>query len=26
MMGWDEDGRPTQATLFDHGLEWLLAA
>ena len=26
MMGWDEAGRPTAATLFDHGLEWLLEA
>jgi len=24
MMGWDASGRPTQATLFDHGLEWVL--
>ena len=24
MMGWDEEGRPTVATLFDHSLEWLL--
>jgi aldehyde:ferredoxin oxidoreductase len=24
MMGWDEEGRPTAATLYDHGLEWLL--
>ncbi|MBM4034175.1 MAG: hypothetical protein FJ291_20685 [Planctomycetes bacterium] len=24
MMGWDEQGRPTLATLYDHGLEWLL--
>ena len=26
MMGWDEQGRPTQAALYDHGLEWLLGA
>lgn len=24
MMGWDETGRPTEATLYDHGLEWVL--
>ena len=24
MMGWDETGRPTPATLYDHGLEWVL--
>jgi len=24
MMGWDADGRPTPATLYDHGLGWLL--
>lgn len=23
MMGWDEHGRPTEATLLDHGLGWL---
>ncbi len=23
MMGWDSEGRPTQATLQDHGLAWL---
>lgn len=26
MMGWDNNGRPTEATLYDHRLEWLLAA
>ncbi|MEJ5199395.1 MAG: aldehyde ferredoxin oxidoreductase C-terminal domain-containing protein, partial [Anaerolineae bacterium] len=26
MMGWDADGRPTAATLYDHGLEWVLAS
>ena len=26
MMGWDEDGRPAEATLYDHGLEWVLGA
>ena len=26
MMGWDGDGRPRAATLYDHGLEWVLAA
>jgi aldehyde:ferredoxin oxidoreductase len=25
MMGWDEEGRPTTATLYDAGLEWVLA-
>jgi aldehyde:ferredoxin oxidoreductase len=25
MMGWDADGRPTRATLVDHGIEWVLA-
>lgn len=25
MMGWDERGEPTPATLHDHGLEWVLA-
>jgi aldehyde:ferredoxin oxidoreductase len=24
MMGWDEMGRPRPATLYDHGLEWVL--
>lgn len=24
MMGWDEGGRPRAATLYDHGLEWVL--
>jgi aldehyde:ferredoxin oxidoreductase len=24
MMGWDEEGVPTPATLYDHGLEWVL--
>jgi len=24
MMGWDESGRPRPATLYDHGLEWVL--
>ena len=24
MMGWDDDGRPTPATLHDAGLEWVL--
>jgi aldehyde:ferredoxin oxidoreductase len=24
MMGWDEHGRPLAATLYDHGLEWVL--
>ena len=24
MMGWDAQGRPTPATLYDHGLEWVL--
>jgi aldehyde:ferredoxin oxidoreductase len=24
MMGWDETGLPTPATLYDHGLEWVL--
>jgi aldehyde:ferredoxin oxidoreductase len=24
MMGWDADGRPTPATLYDHGIEWVL--
>ena len=24
MMGWDADGRPTRATLYDYGLEWVL--
>jgi aldehyde:ferredoxin oxidoreductase len=24
MMGWDADGCPTEATLYDHGLEWVL--
>jgi aldehyde:ferredoxin oxidoreductase len=24
MMGWDDEGRPTLATLYDHGLEWVL--
>ena len=24
MMGWDGDGRPTRATLYDYGLEWVL--
>jgi aldehyde:ferredoxin oxidoreductase len=24
MMGWDEQGKPTEATLYDHGLEWAL--
>jgi len=24
MMGWDEAGRPTVATLYDQGLEWLV--
>ena len=22
LMGWDEQGRPSQATLVDHGLRW----
>jgi aldehyde:ferredoxin oxidoreductase len=26
MVGWDADGRPQAATLYDHGLEWVLAA
>jgi aldehyde:ferredoxin oxidoreductase len=25
MMGWDETGLPTPATLYDHGLEWMLS-
>ncbi len=25
MMGWDEQGRPLPATLYDHGLEWAMA-
>jgi aldehyde:ferredoxin oxidoreductase len=24
MMGWDEKGKPRDAVLYDHGLEWLL--
>lgn len=24
MMGWDERGRPLPATLYDHGLEWVM--
>jgi len=24
MMGWNEEGVPTEATLYDHGLEWVL--
>ena len=24
MMGWDSEGRPTEAVLYDFGLEWLL--
>jgi aldehyde:ferredoxin oxidoreductase len=24
MMGWDEEGKPTEATLYDHGLGWVL--
>lgn len=26
MMGWDAEGTPTQATLYDAGLEWVFAA
>jgi aldehyde:ferredoxin oxidoreductase len=26
MMGWDEKGRPRDAILYDHGLEWVLKA
>ena len=26
MMGWDEAGTPTQATMYDAGLEWVFAA
>jgi aldehyde:ferredoxin oxidoreductase len=25
MMGWDEQGRPRRETLYDHGLEWVMA-
>ena len=25
MMGWTDEGRPTEATLYDHGLEWVLS-
>jgi aldehyde:ferredoxin oxidoreductase len=24
LMGWDDSGRPTEATLLDHKLEWVL--
>jgi hypothetical protein len=24
-MGWDEQGRPSKATLVDHGLTWAVA-
>ena len=24
LMGWDDLGRPTEATLLDHKLEWVL--